>query len=52
MPAKVRFPARLNTNVSQDMKERVERLAEKQDRLPADVVRAAVSAYLRKEESR
>jgi predicted transcriptional regulator len=50
MPEKL--DERLNVPVSRNMRERVERLADKQDRQIAAVVRAALAAYLRKEESR
>jgi predicted transcriptional regulator len=44
--------ARFNIAVSEDMKARVNALADRQDRREAEVVRAAVAAYLTKEESR
>lgn len=50
MPAKL--STSLNTAVSEDMKNRVQRIADKQSRRPADVVRAALTAYLNKEEKR
>jgi len=47
-----RYGPTVHTAVTPDMKTRLEALAVKQDRNPSDVVRAALSAYLRKEESR
>lgn len=44
--------SRVNVAVPEEMRARVERLAEKQNRRASDVVRAALSAYLRKEETR
>jgi predicted transcriptional regulator len=52
MPSKKRFGTTLNAACTEDMKARVEALASRQDRLPADVIRAAVGAYLTKEEGR
>lgn len=44
--------ARVNVQVTDEMKGRVVRLAEKQGRKESEVIRAAVLAYLNKEEKR
>jgi predicted transcriptional regulator len=44
--------ARVNVQITDDMKARVVRLADKQGRKESEVVRAALLAYLNKEEKR
>jgi hypothetical protein len=52
MPAQKQFGATVNGAVTQEMKDRVFALAAKQGRREADVLRAALSLYLNKEEKR
>lgn len=52
MPPKKRFGEFLNAACTPEMKAEVATLAEKQDRDPSAVIRAAVQLYINKEKGR